>query len=330
MARIFLLWGLLAWPQLGWGQLKPQYSQYFINNYLLNPAITGIEDYADLKLSFRQQWAGIAGAPATFYASGHTKLGHQVNVANPAQQTERPHAFGSGGANRYRKVRPHHGLGGLLLHDRAGIFSFTEANLTYAYHLLLTREVKLSLGVAAGLLQYNVRGADLNLANPNDPAAVNLTERRPNLGLGLWLYAPRFYLGASGGQLLGGLGSGSQPLETAIFRHYFITGAYKLPLNRRVYLLPSVLAKWASPLPPRVDANLRAVYNDRLWAGAAFRPGDSWILAAGLALTPLLDLSYSLDLGTHRLGRRSWATHEIVLGLRLGNRFGVYCPQNLY
>ncbi|GAB3811318.1 hypothetical protein GCM10028895_01360 [Pontibacter rugosus] len=29
-------------------QQRPQYTQYTLNNYLINPAISGIEDYADL------------------------------------------------------------------------------------------------------------------------------------------------------------------------------------------------------------------------------------------------------------------------------------------
>jgi hypothetical protein len=54
------------------------------------------------------------------------------------------------------------------------------------------------------------------------------------------------------------------------------------------------------------------------------------ILLAGLALNSFLDLSYSYDLGTNRIGRASQGSHEILLGLRLGNRFRVYCPQSLW
>jgi type IX secretion system PorP/SprF family membrane protein len=53
-------------------QQRPQYSQYMINNYLLNPAITGIEDYADIRVSHRRQWVGLDGAPVTSYVTAHT------------------------------------------------------------------------------------------------------------------------------------------------------------------------------------------------------------------------------------------------------------------
>ena len=56
-------------------QQRPQYSQYMLNNYLLNPALTGIEDYADVRFGHRQQWVGLEGAPVTYYVSAHMPVG---------------------------------------------------------------------------------------------------------------------------------------------------------------------------------------------------------------------------------------------------------------
>lgn len=44
-------------------QAKPAFNQYILNNYILNPGLTGIENYTDVKMSYRNQWAGINGAP---------------------------------------------------------------------------------------------------------------------------------------------------------------------------------------------------------------------------------------------------------------------------
>ena len=43
-----LCFGLL---QLATAQQKPQYTQYVLNNYIINPALSGIENYMDVKLS---------------------------------------------------------------------------------------------------------------------------------------------------------------------------------------------------------------------------------------------------------------------------------------
>jgi len=51
----------------GWGQQRPHYTQYILNNYILNPALSGIENYVDVKFSVRDQWVGLSGAPKTTY-----------------------------------------------------------------------------------------------------------------------------------------------------------------------------------------------------------------------------------------------------------------------
>ena len=52
---------------IAFAQQRPHYTQYILNNYILNPAISGIENYTDVKLSARDQWVGLNGAPRTSY-----------------------------------------------------------------------------------------------------------------------------------------------------------------------------------------------------------------------------------------------------------------------
>ena len=56
--RLLFLCVLMAGKQLA-AQQKPGYTQYILNNYIINPAITGIENYTDVKMSYRNQWTGI-------------------------------------------------------------------------------------------------------------------------------------------------------------------------------------------------------------------------------------------------------------------------------
>src|SRR5882757_11446796 len=65
---------VLAYMQ-GAAQQQPHYTQYVLNQYILNPALTGIENYTDIKLSHRHQWVGLDGAPVTTYLTVHTPLG---------------------------------------------------------------------------------------------------------------------------------------------------------------------------------------------------------------------------------------------------------------
>lgn len=61
-----------------YAQQKPYHTQYILNNYILNPALSGIENYTDVKLSYRNQWTGIDGAPVTIYASAHAPIGKKI------------------------------------------------------------------------------------------------------------------------------------------------------------------------------------------------------------------------------------------------------------
>lgn len=324
----------LAVPLCLAAQQKPHYSQYMINNYLLNPAITGIEDYADIKIGSRNQWAGVKGAPVTYYLSGHTKLGNHVNANTFGSSDNKPIAFGPDEQQmgRYRKIRPHHGIGGILLHDRIGPFARTEASLSYAYHLPLTRKIRFSTGTSAGVISQTLRPDDMSFANPNDNAAAGWNKMVPNVAMGVWLYSDKFYAGGSATQLFANtitpddLRAG----ENKLHNHYFVTAAYKIAPTHNLAFIPSVLVKNVQPLPSSIDYNLRVVYADQVWSGVSVRPGDSVILLAGISLNHTFDLGYTYDLGISSLSSASAGSHEIVLGMRLLNSHKVICPQNLW
>jgi type IX secretion system PorP/SprF family membrane protein len=332
--KLLLLLLLLAHATL-FAQKLPQYSLYMVNNYLLNPAISGIEDYADIKTGYRNQWISVEGAPVTYYLSAHAPLGKNINLASPvAGSSKRRPAFAAYQKqnNKYRKVRPHHGIGGIIQVDRIGPFSLTEAYVTYAYHVLLTEGIKLSMGLAAGGMQYVFRGSDLVLANPNDNAVGNQQFFKPDLSAGLWLYADDFYLGVASSHLLGNASFNDDLFgeKNTFSRHYFFTGAYKITPTTKLALIPSIMVKTTASVPVSVDYNLRATYADALWGGVSYRQGDAFTFLVGVTANHTFDFGYAYDTGVSSLGEVSAGSHEFILGIRLRNRFKVHCPQNMW
>src|SRR3954468_2947367 len=77
MKKLCLLISTITISILAFSQAKPSYTQYILNNYILNPAVAGIENYTDIKLSYRNQWKGIPGAPVTAYFSIQGPIGKQ-------------------------------------------------------------------------------------------------------------------------------------------------------------------------------------------------------------------------------------------------------------
>lgn len=321
---------LVLAPIMSFAQQKPQYSQYVINNYLLNPAIAGIEQYADVKVGSRSQLSGIEGEPTTIYFSAHAPVGFSGKGSNKGGSTP---SFGSASqGRRSQQFRPHHGLGVMAVHDRLGAFSRTEASLAYAYHLRLNREVKLAGGLSAGLVQQRLRSDELTFANPGDNAQTDWNMIKPNLALGLWLYGDNFYLGTSATQLLGNAVSFDNTVveRNRLYEHYFLTAAYRVNITEQVSLIPSVMAMWLQPLPGSLDFTLRAVYDNRFWVGGTYRQNGSYAVLAGVTVNHLFDVGYAYDKGVPAFNGMGNGNHEVVLGMRIFNKAKVLCPQNLW
>lgn len=318
-------------------QQRPQYSQYMINNYILNPAVTGIEDYADVRLGYRNQWQGIEGAPVTAYLSVHSPLGKDNNIANPAWLKSKRPTFNQyqNNHNTYKKVRPHHGLGAVMLTDKIGPFNQTEIHLTYAYHLLLTENLKLAQGISAGVRQVALHTDMIRLGDPNDNAigSGTIQQVKPDFSVGMWLYSDDFYLGASASQLLANKLSFGKDLtvqQSQLKQHYFLTGAYKIILTPQLAIIPSVMIKWIQPASVSVDMNLRASYQDRIWAGISYRHKESVVVIAGFSINYLFDIGYSYDSAIAGISRYGNGSHELILIMRFRNKFKVFCPQNMW
>jgi type IX secretion system PorP/SprF family membrane protein len=320
LSRLFLLPLLLAAvPALA--QQQAQYSQYMNNNYLLNPGATGVEDYIDVKFSYRTQWTGLEGAPKTYYASISSSLGKWRTTDKRTMRD---------------RQRPFHALGALVYNDVTGPTSRLGAYGSYAYNVVLTRNIRAALGVSAGMQQFSVDGQQLRFYDPTTSAA-SAASRVFDASAGLWVYSPDFYVGVSGAQLLGNrLNFSYNPSQVdagapgnSLRRHYFATAGVRLPLSEEWSVVPSVLVKAVSPAPLSVDVNAKLKYRDLLWAGVSWRAFDSVVALVGLSYEQFT-LGYSYDAGVSQLASYNSGSHEILLGLRLKKKAQVVCPDNKF
>ncbi len=62
----------------------PVCAEYFLSN----PAMTGLENYADIRIGHRRQWNGIQGAPVTTWVTANLPLGYSVEQAPPQSLPE--------------------------------------------------------------------------------------------------------------------------------------------------------------------------------------------------------------------------------------------------
>lgn len=318
---------LLLMCMHSYAQQRPQYTQYIFNNFLLNPALSGIENYTDFKAGYRKQWAGINDAPQTTFAAAHWSLGNKYLWKNPLSQPEKNNDSRSDDyIQNYTASPAHHGVGAIVFYDKAGPLSTLNASLTYAYHLQLAGTLNFSVGVAAGIKRINLNNRELILESENDPALKNtiVGQTKPDLAIGVWLYGPQFFAGGAVQQIL------PQKLAFTIDNinnlgkevpHVFVTAGYKLFVDDEISLIPSFMVKYVKPAPLSFDANVKVSFKDRFWMGASYRHKDSYAAMAGFNFSKLVNLTYSYDLTTSELKNFSNGSHEIVLGLQLNNLY---------
>ncbi len=340
LACLLLLWGVST------AQQRPQFTQYMVNNYLLNPAVTGAYNYLDLRTGFREQWAGFdTGTPRTFFLSGHAPISPRVRgplpTIGPGIQRDDNAAIQS--------LLPKHGVGGMILYDETGPLSRIMAYASYAYNFRITgdgaSQIRASLGLQGGFIRYQQNNSEL-VPDPLNPTATDpalegdqASSFIPDLGAGLLVYSNRFYAGLSSSQLLGNdlsysnVNVGNAP--NSLVRHYFLTGGYRFQIaNGNVDLIPSVLFKYLDGAPLSVDLNGRIAFNlnqfNHFWTGLSYRYNDAAAILAGVSISNFMDINFSYDFPlthirtTNSNPSTNIGTFEVSLGLRLSGYKGSY------
>ncbi|TAE16465.1 MAG: type IX secretion system membrane protein PorP/SprF [Bacteroidetes bacterium] len=325
----------------GFGQQRPHYTQYVLNNFILNPAVAGIENYTDLKISHRHQWVGLDGAPVTTYATIHGPWRKSMDEVETATTV---HARGENPRGRsfvsdYTAPGNRSGIGLTILNDRTGPLNRFSIVGSYAYHIGIAPRTSLSLGVGVGAQNMTLNTNKLNFgsANPVDPAVAGanyLNRWRPDVNLGLWLYSANFFAGVAAQNIVPGrlsyAGDTVSVSNGRLVPHTFITAGYKFFVNDDVTFIPSVQARYISPTPISFDINAKFQYQDIIWAGGSFRINDGFAAMVGFNVNSTFNVGYSYDIITSRLNTVTRGTHEITLGFLLGNRYGDWCPRNLW
>jgi type IX secretion system PorP/SprF family membrane protein len=320
----FLLVGFVC------AQQQPYYTQYMMNNFILNPALAGIENYWDLKLSYRNQWTGLEGAPTTLYLTinaplGKTSYDYETPTTVPDLQAKNL------GAKQfqmeYTAPPDHSGIGFTILNDKTGPLNRIAAYGSYAYHIRVGLKTTLSFGLSLGVQEItsDASSVDFGQANPVDPAVAGsgyLDKLEPDVNAGLWLSNKSFFVGLSAQQIIAvpinssnATSSGGVELQTGkLIPHTFLTAGYKISISDDVSLLPSVMLRYVQPLPVGFDVNAKIQYQDLLWLGFSYRYQEGFAGMLGVNLSSRVNLGYSYDYTTTQLNTVSSGTHEIVLG----------------
>ena len=274
-------------------QQPPQFSQYNSFDYLYDPAVAGSRPWFEVRSGHRNQWTGIKDAPRTFVLSTTTPLGRNM------------------------------GIGGYIFTDNVGPSRRTGMQLTYAYHLRITDDIKLGMGLSFGMLQFLIDGSKIQMHDPDDPLMDDQLRGAlmPDATFGVYLYHPKWWFGAAAPQLMRNrvrFFDVHDPTNSVLAPHYYAMGGYRLALGDDFKIEPSFLVKYVDPVPPKVDLTATLRYRDMVWLGATYRTEDALSFMVGYWLKKTFQFGYSYDLTTTALRNYTSGTHEVMLGITFG------------
>ncbi len=291
----------LMWSMNGFAQQLPQYTQYMLNDFAINPAVAGrIENVWDCKSNNRYQWVGVTDAPRTYILSMHGPF-KGLNM----------------------------GIGGMLYTDIVGPTRRVGIQLAYSYHLKINSEYKLNMGINGGFLQYSLDGSKITFKDGYDPVTPMMYRSylTPDFGAGLYLHSEKLYIGLSVPQMIQTEVRFKDVINTGLSRlkpHYYLLAGYKMKMSGDFAFEPTALIKFISPTPIKVDAGARITYQDKIWIGANYRTNDAITALIGFTYNSWLTFGYSYDYTTTALQQFSTGTHEIMLGLRFSKPTNTY------
>ncbi len=295
MKNILIPFFFLLCATLVKAQQLPQLSQYYMNEYVINPAVAGRDNVFDVRTSQRHQWVGINDAPRTYTISVHGPLFKETM-----------------------------GIGVYAFTDIVGPTRRTGFQASYAYHLKLTETARLSFSASLGLLHYALDGSKLDLRDEGDPSLMNIyqSELLPDAKFAVYFYTPKFYAGLTVPNLIQNRLNlyENNSIENRLVPHFLLMAGYRFEISDDWMIEPSVLFKYVNPAPLKYDLTLRVHFRKMIWLGVNYRSNESMAPSIGYTHKDYIFFGYSYDILTNNLKNYSTGSHEIMIGLKLNRK----------
>jgi len=313
----------------GFSQQVPRFSQYIMNEFIVNPAVAGSDGLTIYDLRARKEWIDLKNtvSPETYSFTVQTRFLKRKTAVKR----------NSAGNKLIKSYNGRVGIGGGAFADYNGAMQQKGVSVSYAYFIPI-RDKQLSFGITTSIVQLQMNSKYLNFKNNADEVMLGLANSAiwiPDFAAGINFAGRNFHVGFSAVQLLESsltLGNSQVKLLSEnihLRRNYYFIGAYikEFASNNNWEYEPSVLVKMNDPVKftktytePMVQADvmLRLIYTRKVWFGAAYRTSKEFIALAGMKFKTLY-FTYSFDYGLNELYRYSYGSHEISIAAKFGD-----------
>jgi len=291
-------------------QNYPVYNSFFVNPYLYNPA-EALTEYTTIYALHRQQWMNVEGSPVTSAITFTTLL------------------------NESRA-----GLGGKITSYERGLLSTTDVSISYAYGIPTGQKNWLFFGLSGGAISNTI---DLDkVSDPNDPAIATYLARniqptasfgmlyRSGSGLNIGLSLPQLFPSvfnstASFDQLT------VSPTDNVFFTIYYkrkveskIVSRNKGGLKQKVKTQEAIAPlefyfnyKYSKFGNSQFELLAKLNLTQNFWLGGSYRLPYGFTGNLGINVQRFT-FGYSYEPGNQPQDGFSQGSHEVILGLKLG------------
>lgn len=282
----------------------PIYSDYLSDNvYLVHPAAAGIGNCGKIRITGRNQWAGIQNAPELQTLSAHTRVGENM------------------------------GVGLILFNDKNGYHSQQGVQATYAYHLNFVEPEdvnQLSFGLSFMAVNNTLDESNFIIPGaPIDPAVAGIIQSAGyfNADFGMAYHNAGFFSYFTAKNIiLSARNLYDDTLESLNLRRYLVTLGYYFGQGKKFQLEPSIMAQVIERTGEKfADFNLKVyknIANAQLWAAFSYRRGFDSVNTEELNyLTPIVGVNYKKFMVSYTYTKQTGdilfddaGYHQITLG----------------
>jgi type IX secretion system PorP/SprF family membrane protein len=290
------------------GQTRKFTSQFSHFQSYFNPGLTGYEG-STVRGFVRNQWAGMEGAPKTYFVSAEVDFGEMAGLEDPALMGKNAIALS-------------------ILSESNGAFRENEAIVSYASRIRLSESHNLRLG--AGVIHQSVRmdGNALSWEDQNDPAYSGYLGQFSDMqvidfNVGLAITHKKYYFSYGVHRINGGQLTKGDRFIDAYPAEKMIQFGVRESLSDRISLSINGFYRSRKDLPEILELNVKALLMNKVWIGAGQRVGYATNFSVGF-LTDKMRLGYLYEMPVQNSYLLPGGTHEITAIVQL---FRSYSPK---
>jgi type IX secretion system PorP/SprF family membrane protein len=274
-----------------YAQDQANFTQFFLNPYLINPSYAGMDGQSSFTIMYRRQWMNIDGGPSIANVSLHTPVNTKASV------------------------------GFSITNDKRGILSNSGLQFSFAYAIPVSEHSNIRFGLSAGGSWNTV---DAALLDSNDPATAGILDGSASLtgNAGVAFNSKTFHFGLAMPSIFSpSLVSKDAFTVTEVepFQSIIVHASNRFYFNDNKNVFePYAIYRINNGLPSQFELAGLVHLNHAIWVGGSFKQDFGISALGGIKLKNIFAIGASYTLKNAGINELNSPSFEISLGYLFG------------